>query len=108
MPLMIFFVFTDKQRKCQDKALLQQALINKKMQRESHIELTQYWAIQQQVEDSRDADLKRGHKGAFNITIPESKLGPASMQIFQVHPLCDGQGLCVLHRPAEQNPVEGK
>ncbi|XP_028266345.1 RIB43A-like with coiled-coils protein 1 [Parambassis ranga] len=73
----------DTLRKYQDKALLQQDLMNKKMQRELQIELTQYWAIQQQVEDSRDADLKHGHKGAFNITIPESKLGPASMQIFQ-------------------------
>lgn len=49
-----------------------------------HTDLTQYWATNQRVEDSRDADLKCGLKGAISITIPEGELGPASMQIFQV------------------------
>ncbi|XP_071332277.1 RIB43A-like with coiled-coils protein 1 [Trachinotus anak] len=44
-------------------------------------DLANYWATQQREEDSSDADLKCGLKGAFRI--PEGELGPASMQIFQ-------------------------
>ncbi len=57
-------------------------------------DLTQYWATHQRVEDSRDADLKCGLKGAFRITIPEGELGPASMQIFQVGSMWQAGGLC--------------
>ena len=41
-------------------------------------------ATHQHMEDSRDADLKCGLKGAFRITVPEGELGSASVQIFQV------------------------
>ncbi|XP_008288851.1 RIB43A-like with coiled-coils protein 1 [Stegastes partitus] len=73
----------DKLRKYQDEALLQQNMDEKEKREALHIDLTQYWATHQRVEDSRDADLKCGLKEAFKSTIPESQLGPASMQIFQ-------------------------
>ncbi|XP_061592167.1 RIB43A-like with coiled-coils protein 1 [Cololabis saira] len=73
----------DMLRKCQNDALLWQDL-NEQEKRESlHKDLTQYWATEQRVEDSRDADLKCGLKGAFELIIPEAELGPASMKIFQ-------------------------
>ncbi|XP_022054951.2 RIB43A-like with coiled-coils protein 1 [Acanthochromis polyacanthus] len=73
----------DKLRKYQDEALLQQDIDEKEKREALHIDLAQYWATHQRAEDSRDADLKCGLEGAFKSTIPESELGPASMQIFQ-------------------------
>lgn len=49
-----------------------------------HSDLAHYWATHQRVEDSSDADLKCGLKGAPWLSIPESELGVASMQIFEV------------------------
>lgn len=68
----------------QDEALMQQVNDEMEKRRTWNIGLTQYWATHQRAEDSHDADLKCGLKGAFKIAIPESELGPASMQIFQV------------------------
>ncbi|XP_029291182.1 LOW QUALITY PROTEIN: RIB43A-like with coiled-coils protein 1 [Cottoperca gobio] len=73
----------DKLREYHDEALLQQDIDEKEKQAALHADLTQYWATNQRVEDSSDADLKCGLKGAFRITIPENELGPASMKIFQ-------------------------
>ncbi|XP_038578509.1 RIB43A-like with coiled-coils protein 1 [Micropterus salmoides] len=73
----------DKLRKYHDEALLQQDIDGRQKRAALHTDLTQYWATDQCVEDSRDADLKCGLKGACRITIPEGELGPASMQIFQ-------------------------
>ncbi|XP_037629984.1 RIB43A-like with coiled-coils protein 1 [Sebastes umbrosus] len=73
----------DKLREYQDEALLQQDNDEREKRAALHTDLTQYWATHQRVEDSHDADLKCGLKGAFEITIPESELGPASMKIFQ-------------------------
>lgn len=74
----------DKLREYQDEALLQQDNDEREKRAALHTDLTQYWATHQRVEDSHDADLKCGLKGAFEITIPEAELGPASMKIFQV------------------------
>ncbi|GAA6222789.1 RIB43A-like with coiled-coils protein 1 [Lates japonicus] len=73
----------DKLRECHDEILLQQDIDEREKRAALHTDLTQYWATHQRVEDSRDADLKCGLKGAFRITIPEGELGPASMQIFE-------------------------
>ncbi|XP_068997617.1 RIB43A-like with coiled-coils protein 1 [Embiotoca jacksoni] len=70
-------------RKYQDEALVQQDIDDKEKRGVLYDDLTRYWATQQRLEDYRDADLKCHLKGAFNITIPEGELGPASMTIFQ-------------------------
>ena len=74
----------DKLREYHDAALLQQDNDDRETRAALHTDLVQYWATQQRVEDSRDADLKCGLQGAFRIPIPERELGPASMQMFQV------------------------
>lgn len=79
-----FNCIADKLRKYHGEALLQQDIDGREKQAALHTDLTKYWATHQRVEDTRDADLKCGLKGAFRITIPEDKLGPASMTIFQV------------------------
>ncbi|XP_044066828.1 RIB43A-like with coiled-coils protein 1 isoform X3 [Siniperca chuatsi] len=86
----------DKLRKYHDEALLQQDIDEREKQAALHSDLTQYWATHQRVEDSRDADLKCGLKGAFRITIPEGELGPASMQILQ------GEGIGEEQKSREQ------
>ncbi|XP_042264260.1 RIB43A-like with coiled-coils protein 1 [Thunnus maccoyii] len=73
----------DKMRRIHDEALLQQDIDEREKRAALHADLTQYWATYQRVEDSRDADLNCGMRGAFSITAPESELGPASMQVFQ-------------------------
>ncbi|KAM3872321.1 RIB43A-like with coiled-coils protein 1 [Diretmus argenteus] len=73
----------DELRMSQDEALLQQESDEKEKRAALHTDLTQYWAVHQRVEDSRDADLKCDLQGAFKFTVPEAELGPASMQIFQ-------------------------
>ncbi|XP_022597252.1 RIB43A-like with coiled-coils protein 1 [Seriola dumerili] len=73
----------DKLREYHDDILLQQDIDERERRAALHTDLAQYWTSQQRVEDSDDADLKCGLKGAFRITIPEGELGPASMQIFQ-------------------------
>ncbi|XP_059189782.1 RIB43A-like with coiled-coils protein 1 [Centropristis striata] len=73
----------DKLRVFQDEVLLQQDIDEGEKRAALHSDLTQYWSTHQRVEDSRDADLKCGLKGAFRFTIPEGELGPASMKIFQ-------------------------
>lgn len=80
----LFHYIADKLRKYHDDVQLQQDIDGRNKRAALHNDLTQYWATHQRVEDSRDADLKCGLKGAFRITIPEGELGPASMQIFQV------------------------
>ncbi|XP_070696471.1 RIB43A-like with coiled-coils protein 1 [Pempheris klunzingeri] len=73
----------DKLRIYHDDALLKQDIDEREKRKALDTDLTQHWVTHQRVEDSRDADLKCGLKGAFRITISESELGPASMQIFQ-------------------------
>uniref|UniRef100_A0A672YUD4 RIB43A-like with coiled-coils protein 1 n=1 Tax=Sphaeramia orbicularis TaxID=375764 RepID=A0A672YUD4_9TELE len=73
----------DNLRLSHDEALLQQDINEKEKRAALQSDLTQYWATYQRVEDSRDADLKCDLKRALRITIPESELGPASMQMFE-------------------------
>ncbi|XP_019114794.2 RIB43A-like with coiled-coils protein 1 [Larimichthys crocea] len=73
----------DNLRKYHDDMLLLQDMNEKEKRAALHTDLTQYWATFQRVEDSRDADLKCGLKGAYRITDPKNKMGPASMQIFK-------------------------
>ncbi|XP_062248701.1 RIB43A-like with coiled-coils protein 1 [Platichthys flesus] len=73
----------DKLREYHDVALLQLETDDREKRAALHTDLVQYWATQQRVEDSPDADLKCGLQGAFRIPIPERELGPASMQMFQ-------------------------
>lgn len=72
----------------QDQLLLQQDINERKKSAAVYTDLTQYWATHQRAEDSRDADLRPDLKGAFRITIPESELGAASMQTFEVGSVC--------------------
>lgn len=71
-------------RKYHDDLLLQQDIDERAKRAALHTDITQYWAIHQRAEDSRDADLQCDLKGVVTITTPEAELGPASMQIFQV------------------------
>ncbi|XP_034028265.1 RIB43A-like with coiled-coils protein 1 [Thalassophryne amazonica] len=73
----------DERMKSYGEQLLQQDRDEKEKRASLHTELTQYWATQQCVKDSPDADFKFNLKGAYKPTIPESSLGPASMQIFK-------------------------
>lgn len=82
--LFLFHYIADNLRKYHDDMLLLQDMNEKEKRAALHTDLTQYWATFQRVEDSRDADLKCGLKGAYRITDPKNKMGPASMQIFKV------------------------
>lgn len=88
-------------RRIHDEVLLQQDIDEREKRAALHADLTQYWATHQRL-DSLDADLTCGLKGAFSITTPESELGPASMQIFQVG--CAWQADAYVHH---QNPANG-
>ncbi|RVE70522.1 hypothetical protein OJAV_G00065250 [Oryzias javanicus] len=68
--------------KSQDEALLQQDLNEKEKRRGLQKDLSHYWATQQRL-DTQDGGWKNFQQGAFDITVPEAKLGPASMQKFQ-------------------------
>uniref|UniRef100_A0A8C6SZQ3 RIB43A-like with coiled-coils protein 1 n=1 Tax=Neogobius melanostomus TaxID=47308 RepID=A0A8C6SZQ3_9GOBI len=74
----------DSLRLNNDDALVQQDTSEKQRRTDLHSDLSKFWSTYQRVEDSRDADLKIGLKGALTLSIPESELGPASMQIFEV------------------------
>ncbi|CAB1452632.1 unnamed protein product [Pleuronectes platessa] len=63
----------DKLREYHDVALLQLETDDREKRAALHTDLVQYWATQQRVEDSRDADLKCGLQGAFRIPIPERR-----------------------------------
>ncbi|KAM6924697.1 RIB43A-like with coiled-coils protein 1 [Xenentodon cancila] len=73
----------DMLRTCQDEALLRQDFNEKEKRECLQKDLAHYWATQQRLGDSRDADLKCGLKGAFELSIPEAELGPASMKVFK-------------------------
>lgn len=77
---------TDALRTTNDRILGQSQQEEEERRRELLRELVEYRATHQRPEDSRDADLTCDRQGAlaFNLSIPESELGPASMQIFKV------------------------
>ncbi|KAM4609647.1 RIB43A-like with coiled-coils protein 1 [Polymixia lowei] len=73
----------DELRGLHDEALFRQERDEEEKRAALCSDLSQYWATHQRVEDSSDADLKCNLKGALRLSIPESELGPASMQVFQ-------------------------
>lgn len=81
--IIVYFI-SDKLRQYNDHLLMQQDINEKEKRAALYTDLTQYWATHQRAQDSRDADLQADLKGAVTVTMPEAKLGPASMQIFQV------------------------
>ncbi|KAJ0036808.1 hypothetical protein NQD34_005485 [Periophthalmus magnuspinnatus] len=68
-----------------DEALMQQDNNEKQRRADLHTgELaTKFWCTYQRAEDSRDADLNNDQMRALTLSVPESELGPASMQIFE-------------------------
>uniref|UniRef100_A0A3B4BL63 RIB43A-like with coiled-coils protein 1 n=1 Tax=Periophthalmus magnuspinnatus TaxID=409849 RepID=A0A3B4BL63_9GOBI len=78
-----------------DEALMQQDNNEKQRRADLHTgELaTKFWCTYQRAEDSRDADLNNDQMRALTLSVPESELGPASMQIFEV--LGNSQFMCV-------------
>ncbi|XP_057680562.1 RIB43A-like with coiled-coils protein 1 [Corythoichthys intestinalis] len=81
----------DELRLKHDEKLIQKDREERKLREALHTDLTQYWSIQQRVEDSRDADLKCSLRGAFSINLTEPELGPSSMQIFQGEDIGEAQ-----------------
>ncbi|KAL2104071.1 hypothetical protein ACEWY4_000939 [Coilia grayii] len=75
----------DALRVANDQMLQSSQHEDEKRRRELMQDLVRYRATCQRPEDSRDADLTCGRQGALalNLAIPESQLGPASMQVFQ-------------------------
>uniref|UniRef100_A0AAY5JW57 RIB43A-like with coiled-coils protein 1 n=1 Tax=Esox lucius TaxID=8010 RepID=A0AAY5JW57_ESOLU len=73
----------------QDQVLMQQLHEEEERKSESNRDLIHYRAIRQRAEDTRDADLNfdRQRARGLSIPVPNSELGPASMQVFQ------GEGL---------------
>ncbi|XP_016351320.1 RIB43A-like with coiled-coils protein 1 [Sinocyclocheilus anshuiensis] len=67
-----------------DEMAMQQKKEEEELRRELAQDLVQYRAIHQRAEDSRDADINYGREGAPNasISVSDSALGPASMQVF--------------------------
>lgn len=84
--LCVVVVFSDMLRVTQEKVLMKQQQEEEERRAELNRDLIQYRAIRQRAEDTRDADLNVHLQGALglSIPIPESELGPASMQVFQV------------------------
>ncbi|KAM9855224.1 RIB43A-like with coiled-coils protein 1 [Aulostomus maculatus] len=73
----------DKLRRNHDEMLLQSDMREREMGAAVLADLTHCWTTQQRAEDSCDTGLKCGLQEASKLTIPESELGPASMQILQ-------------------------
>ncbi|XP_072306076.1 RIB43A-like with coiled-coils protein 1 [Eucyclogobius newberryi] len=67
----------------QDEALVQQDNNEKQRHADLQSDLTKFWSTFQRVEDSRDVGPHSDLKGAVTLSVPESELGPASMQIFE-------------------------
>lgn len=76
----------DALRAANDRMLEQSQREEEERRQQLLQELVGYRATYQRPEDSRDADLTYDRQGAlaFNLSIPESELGPASMQVFKV------------------------
>ncbi|KAK9954144.1 hypothetical protein ABG768_016240 [Culter alburnus] len=67
-----------------DETTLQQKKEEEELRRELARDLVQYRAIHQRAEDSRDADINYDRQEApdASISVSDSALGPASMQVF--------------------------
>ncbi len=73
-----------------DEMAMQQKKEEEEMRREFAQDLVQYRAINQRAEDSRDADINYVRQTApdASISVSDSALGPASMQVFLVSIAC--------------------
>ncbi|KAJ8017068.1 hypothetical protein DPEC_G00013940 [Dallia pectoralis] len=69
----------------QDQVLMQQLHEEEERKSEANRDLIHYRATRQRAEDTRDADLTFDRQGArgWSIPVPDTELGPASMQAFQ-------------------------
>ncbi len=69
---------------------MQQKKEDDELRRELAHDLVQYRAINQRAEDSRDADINYSRQAApdASISVSDSALGPASMQVFLVSIAC--------------------
>lgn len=78
--------YSDLLRLSLDETTLQQKKEEEELRRELARDLVQYRAIHQRAEDSRDADINYDRQEApdASISVSDSALGPASMQVFLV------------------------
>lgn len=78
--------YSDLLRLSLDETTLQQKKEEEELRRELARDLVQYRAIHQRAEDSRDADINydRQETPDASISVSDSALGPASMQVFLV------------------------
>ncbi|XP_028307849.1 RIB43A-like with coiled-coils protein 1 [Gouania willdenowi] len=81
----------DNLRNYNDKVLLLQETNEKEKQEAIHADLVQFWTTNQRKNDSINAHLNSNPKGPYNLTIPESQLGPSSMHLFQGEGIGDEQ-----------------
>ncbi|KAJ0064236.1 hypothetical protein NL108_001548, partial [Boleophthalmus pectinirostris] len=86
-------------RMSHDEALVQQDNTEKQRRADLHSDLTKFWSTYQRAEDSRDADVNSDRMGALTLSVPESELGPASMQIFE------GEDQAAKNRQKEQMKI---
>lgn len=88
----VFFVcYSDLLRLTLEETALQKKKEEEELRRELERNLVQYRAIHQRADDSRDADINYGRQEAPDdrISVSDSALGPASMQVFLVRKYSD-------------------
>lgn len=80
------FGYSDLLRLSLDEMAMQQKKEDDELRGELARDLVQFRAIHQCAEDSRDADINYDRKGAptTSVSVLDSALGPASMQVFLV------------------------
>lgn len=80
------FCCSDLLRLSLDEMAMQQNKDEEELRRELAQDMVQFRAIHQRAEDSRDADINYDRQSAPNasISVSDSALGPASMQVFLV------------------------
>lgn len=78
--------YLDLLRLSLDETALQQKKEDDELRRELAQDMVQFRAIHQRAEDSRDADINYDRQEAPDacISVSDSALGPASMQVFSV------------------------
>ncbi|XP_005801475.1 RIB43A-like with coiled-coils protein 1 [Xiphophorus maculatus] len=69
----------DNLKRYQDEVVLLQDSNEKEKRKALQKDLTQFWDSQQQMKISHDVEVK----GTYNLTVPETELGPSSMYVFQ-------------------------
>uniref|UniRef100_A0A3B3YFW9 RIB43A-like with coiled-coils protein 1 n=1 Tax=Poecilia mexicana TaxID=48701 RepID=A0A3B3YFW9_9TELE len=76
--LYIFELISDNLQRRQDEMLLLQDSNEKEKRKALQKDLNQFWDLQQQMKISHDVEVK----GQYNLTIPESELGPSSLILY--------------------------